>query len=167
MPISPRIDLRPGVTEPVVLAISRRQVQSHDMQSVVTRLKVLMATREDCWRYRNQMSLVVEGYDSDPRELVDIPEVRAFLRDFAKAWPYWTFFFNLVDESIMLLQSCVCGTEFPGGGQVVIDIDKLGPFMMDGFEGMNELFEKFGFSDKDLMQMTDNLVEYVQRAGRD
>jgi hypothetical protein len=164
MPISTRIDLRPGITEPVVLAISRRQVQSHDMQSVVSKLKVLMAAREYCWRYRNQMTLIVEGYDSDPRELVDIPEVRAFLRDFAKAWPYWTFFFNLVDESITLLQACVCGTEFPGKGQVVFDVDLLGEFMMDGFEGMNELFEKFGFPDKARMQMTDNLAEYIQRA---
>ena len=54
MPISPRIDLRPGITEPVVLAISRRQVQSHDMPSVLSRLKVLMATREDGKRAINR-----------------------------------------------------------------------------------------------------------------
>jgi len=164
MPIPPRIDLRPGVTKPVVLAISRRQVESNDLQSVVSKLKVLMATREDCWRYRNQMTLVVEGYDADPRELIDIPEVREFLRDFAKTWPYWTYFFNQVDESILLLQACVCGTEFPGSGQVVMDAEQLGEFMMDGFDGMNQLFEKFDFPDQDLIQMTDSLAEYIQRA---
>ena len=39
MTTSPRIDLRPGVTEPVVLMISRRQVEAFDIASVMTKLK--------------------------------------------------------------------------------------------------------------------------------
>ena len=34
MATSPRIDLRPGVTDPVVLMISRRQVEAFDIASV-------------------------------------------------------------------------------------------------------------------------------------
>lgn len=41
-----------------------------------------------------QMSLVVDGYNHDPRELVDIPEVRHFLKRLAAQWPYWGFFLN-------------------------------------------------------------------------
>ena len=72
----PRLDLRPGVSEPVVLLISRREVESGDIASVLSRLKPFLATREEAWRYRGQMTLVVDGYNNDPRELVDIPEVR-------------------------------------------------------------------------------------------
>ena len=78
---SPRLDLRPGVTEPVVLLISRREVEATDVLSIVSRLKPFLATREDAWRYRGQMTLVVDGYNDDPRELVDIPEVRAMSQD--------------------------------------------------------------------------------------
>ena len=81
MPSSPRIDLRPGVTEPVVLMISRRQVEAFDIASVMVNLKPFLATREDAWLYRGQMALVVDGYNDDPRELVDIPEVRALLQE--------------------------------------------------------------------------------------
>lgn len=165
MPISPRIDLRPGIREPVLLMISRRQVEQHDMASVLKELKILTATREDCWLYRNQMALVVDGYDADPRELVDIPEVRKFLSDFATAWPYWAFFFNLIDQSITLLLTSACGSEYPGGGQVAIDVEKLGQFMTQGFDGMNSLFDKFGFPESELIPMTDNVLEYIQRAG--
>ena len=35
MATSPRIDLRPGVTDPVVLMISRRQVEAFDIASVM------------------------------------------------------------------------------------------------------------------------------------
>ena len=50
---------------------------------MLSRLKVFLATREDAWRYRGQMTLVVDGYNNDPRELVDIPEVRTLLRRLA------------------------------------------------------------------------------------
>ena len=49
---SPRLDLRSGVTEPVVLMISRREVEAGDIASVLSRLKVFLATREDAWLYR-------------------------------------------------------------------------------------------------------------------
>ena len=105
MSSGPRLDLRPGVTEPVVLMISRREVEAADRASVLSRLKVFLATREDAWRYRGQMTLVVDGYNHDPRELVDIPEVRALLRNLEAEWPYWAYFFNQVDDSIKLLLS--------------------------------------------------------------
>ena len=68
-----RLDLRPGVTEPLVLMIPSREVEVGDIASVLLRLKVVLATREDAWLYRRQMTLVVDGYDDDPRELVDHP----------------------------------------------------------------------------------------------
>lgn len=99
----PRIDLRKGVTDPVVLMISRRQVEQQDLASVLDALKLFTATREDAWRYRGQMSLVVDGYNHDPRDLVDIPEVRSLLKRLGAEWPYWGFFFNQVDDSIKIL----------------------------------------------------------------
>ena len=39
MATTPRLDLRRGVTEPVVLVISRRQVETGDMASVLAGLK--------------------------------------------------------------------------------------------------------------------------------
>ena len=162
---SPRIDLRPGVTEPVVLMISRREVEAKDLASVVSRLKVFLATREDAWRYRGQMTLVVDGYNQDPRELVDIPEVRALLRDLEAAWPYWAYFFNQVDDSIKLLLSCVAGHRFLGRGAVEMDADLVAGALARGFDGMNAVFERFGFPEDELERMSKGLVEVLEQAG--
>lgn len=163
----PKLDLRPGVTEPVVLMISRRQVQEHDLASVLDSLKPFTAAREDAWLYRGQMALVVDGYNDDPRELVDIGEVRAFLSSFYEAWPYWAFFFNQVDDSIKILGSCVCGSAFPGHGVVEMDIEKLGEFMRRGFDGMNTLFDKHGFPEPELEIMSRGFAQYMDYAGSD
>lgn len=165
MAASPRIDLRPGVSEPVVLMISRREVEAADLASVLSRLKVFLATREDAWRYRGQMTLVVDGYNSDPRELVDIPEVRTLLRRLETEWPYWAFFFNQVDDSIKLLLSCVAGSRFLGNGAVEMDANLVAGAMARAFCGMNAVFERFDFPEDELELMSRGFAEVLQQAG--
>lgn len=160
----PRIDLRPGISEPVILMISRRQVEEMDLASVMRNLKPFTATREDAWLYRGQMVLSVDGYNEDPRELVDIPQVREFLGVLERQWPYWAFFFDQVDDSIKLLASCVCGCRFPGQGAVEIDPEKLGGFLRRGFAGMNALFDQHGFPEKELETMSNGLLEVIDQA---
>lgn len=162
---TPRLDLRPGVSEPVVLMISRREVEGGDLGSVLSRLKIFLATREDAWRYRGQMTLVVDGYNNDPRELVDIPEVRTLLRRLEAEWPYWAFFFNQVDDSIKLLLSCVAGGRYLGRGAVEMDADKVAAAMGRAFGGMNTVFERFGFPEEELEAMSRGFVEVLQQAG--
>ena len=162
---TPRLDLRPGITEPVVLLISRREVEAADLASVLARLKVFLATREDAWLYRGQMTLVVDGYDDDPRELVDIPQVRALLRRFEAAWPYWAYFFNQVDDSIKLLLSCVAGSRFLGRGAVEMDPESVAAALMRGFNGINSVFDRFGFPEDELEKMSKGLIEVLEQAG--
>ena len=161
----PRIDLRPGVSEPVVLLISRREVEQADLASVLSRLKAFLATREDAWLYRGQMTLVVDGYNHDPRELVDIPEVRSLLRQLEAEWPYWAFFFNQVDDSIKLLLSCVAGSRYLGNGAVEMDADLVAGAMARAFGGMNAVFERFNFPEEELELMSRGFVEVLQQAG--
>ena len=165
MPSRAQIDLRPGVSEPVVLLISRREVEQGDLPSVLSRLKPLLATREDAWRYRGQMTLVVDGYNDDPRELVDIPEVRALLRGLEAEWPYWAYFFNQVDDSIKLLLSCVAGSRFLGDGAVEMDGERVAAAMARAFGGINAVFERFNFPEDELELMSRGFVEVLQQAG--
>ena len=163
MPQQPRLDLRPGVSEPVVLLISRREVEAGDLASVLSRLKVFLATREDAWLYRGQMTLVVDGYNNDPRELVDIPEVRTLLRGLESSWPHWAYFFNQVDDSIKLLLSCVAGSRFLGRGAVEMDADLVAAALGRAFDGMNLIFDRYGFPEDELEQMSNGLVEVLQQ----
>lgn len=160
-----RFDLRPGVTDPVVLQISRREVEAGDVQSVVGRLNETFASADAIWRYCGQMSLVIDGYLDDVRELVDITEVRQFVRQLDQSWPYWAFFFNQVDDSLKLYLSCLCGGFFPGGGAVEIDGKKLGLALQRGFAAMNAIFDDNGFLDDKLEVLSNGVIEYVELAG--
>jgi len=54
-------DHRPNVTELVGLMISRCEVEAGGLDWVLSRLKVCRTIREDTWRYRGQMTLVVRA----------------------------------------------------------------------------------------------------------
>ncbi len=150
-----------GVTDPVILLISRRQVEQQDLNSVLASLKLFSATREDTWLYKGQMTLVVDGYNNDDRELVDIPEVRQIIQRLAEAWPYWGFFLNQVDDSIKILAACCCGASYPGGGAVVMDQAALVKLLTKGFDGMNTLFDKHDFPEHELEAMSNGLVNLL------
>ena len=161
----PRIDLRPGVTEPVVLMFSRREVESGDPSASVARLQALFDTPEAIWRYRGQVALAVDGYNDDPRELIDIPDVRAFLVKFNSQWPYWAFFFNQVDDSIKILLSCLCASRYLGRGRVEIDPEKLQRFLLAGFAAMNSIFDENEFPESELETISNGVIEVVEQAG--
>jgi hypothetical protein len=111
------------------------------------------------------MALAVDGYNDDPRELVDIVRVREFLIELNQQWPYWAFFFNQVDDSIKLLSSCICGTDFPGRGAVEIDAQRLQVFLFRGFEAMNSLFDKYDYPERELELMSQGVLEVIDQAG--
>jgi len=64
MTTAPCLELRRGVPEPVVRVILRRQVKTVTC-FCAGRTQAVLATREDAWLYRNQMALVVGGYNDD------------------------------------------------------------------------------------------------------
>jgi hypothetical protein len=165
MPSLSRFDLRPGLTEPVLLLISRQAIESGNVGVIAQRLRLLTASREDTWRYRSQVCLVIDGYHDDRRALVDVPQVRAFIRKLNKVWPYWAYFLNHADESIKIYLSCLCGAAYPGGGAVEIDLELLKQTLLTGFNALNGLYESNGFSEQELEMHSREVIQVLEQAG--
>jgi len=160
-----RLDNQPGIHDPVILMIGRAAVEQYDLASVLGQLRLLSATREDCWLYRGQLSIAFDGYDTDARELIEIAEVRSFVAGLHSAWPYWAFFLNQLDHTINLWVACLCGDEFTVGGQAQIDVQRLRDLLVHGLEGMNALFLKHDFPEKDLFVQSEGLARMFGEIG--
>jgi len=145
--------------------IGRSAVEQNDVAAVLGQLRLLGATREDCWLFRGQLSIAFDGYEMDPRELIEIPEVRAFVASLHAVWPYWAFFLNQLDHTINLWAACLCGDAFPGAGQVQIDVQKLKALLIQGFEGMTELFVRHDFPEKALFVQSEGLASMINEIG--
>jgi len=140
-------DLRPAVVEPVVFVISRQQVDRVDIESSLGFLRNLIPSDQPdhIWANKGRLSLVISGYDTDPRELYEIPEVCRYMRLLDAEWPFWLFFLNQVDESIKVVATCVASTIEVAPGAVQVDSLGLTQFLERGFAGVNFIFDTYSF----------------------
>lgn len=106
-------------TEPVlvVLHISRTEIEVCNIASVLERLMVLTDSPENVMLYRENLTFVVTGYETDARELPAIPEVRAFFKRLVAEWPHWLWFLARGTGAIPLLLSCLCDVVIHRGSE--------------------------------------------------
>lgn len=142
-----------NITEPVVLifTLSKRDIEACNVASALERLHVLTDTRDAVKRFRDSLAFQVVGYDDDPRELAEIPEVRAFFARITQDWPHWLWFLHRKVGMIPLLMSILCSvtitrkqgrsfTEF-------LDKQELGSKMMDLFSRGNAMFSTYAITE--------------------
>lgn len=148
---APIFDLRSGLSDPVVFVISRQQVEALDLDESLDFLHSLVPTAHPhhAWAYKGRLSLVIAGYETDPRELFEIPEVCRYLRALDEQWPFWLFFFNQVDDSIKLIALCLASSIEVVPGAAHINPDDLRRFMERAFTAVNYLFESYGFPESE------------------
>lgn len=91
------------------------------------------------------------GYDTDPRELAEIPEVRAFFARLAIEWPHWMWFLHRRVGAIHLLMALLCKVKIhrrgASTGTEFLDRYELAAQMADLFQRGNAMFEAFGISE--------------------
>ncbi len=118
---------------------SRRQAETGDVGEPLEFLRRLTAEKATALEYSGRISLVVDGYNEDPRELFEIPEVRAYCQRLDQEWPYWFFFLSQADESIKMLESCLCDTIEVMPGVKSVDMEQLGRSLARYFAAMHRL----------------------------
>lgn len=158
--------LRAGVTEPVLLMFSRHEVEACNVDEPLKLLRGLTANRHAALEYCGRISLVVDGYD-DPRELFEVPEVRAFIQRLDEKWPYWFFFLSQVDESIKLLESCLCETIEVIPGVLSIDLEQMEHVLARHFSAMNRLENELHLPEEICDEIGEGIILLVHNASVD
>lgn len=97
-----------GANAIIVLEVSLQEIRSQSIGSCLERLHALSDSAEACMRFRENLFVQVMGYDHDPRELPEIPEVRAFFAKLVDAWPHWMWFLSRDLGEISRLMSLLC-----------------------------------------------------------
>ena len=116
----------------LVLDITKADINSCNVASVLERLFVLTDTKNAVYRFRECLIFQVAGYDTDRRELPEIESVRLFFQRLVAEWPHWPWFLARGLGALGLLMSLLCdvrivrgrpgtgfGTEFEDGQQFI------------------------------------------------
>jgi hypothetical protein len=152
----------------MAFVIDRAVVESQDVDAALAVLATLCASADDARANRNCMQLVVSGYETDPRALWQVPEVRAYLRSLTRRWPYWLHFVSKIDDSLSILLLCLMDPaapkrplELPGNVGSPVDPDALRATMLRLFAGVDALYERLGLTEQENEQLTGEVLDCV------
>ena len=157
----------PVKAQQIVVICNSDSVSARDISGVLAALRSLSGDRTSALRAEGAVTLLFEGYDTDPRELESIPEVRAWFKTLFNAWPYWSFFANRTDQTVALVMTLllpgeqVVGEE-PGMVGWSFDLDALRPLLLEMFGFQNALIEELDIGEDVNERSSNDFVEAVQ-----
>ena len=141
----------------VIIKIDRRDdIEAKNINNVLSRLKQLSATREDLMKYQASIAINVSGYDSDPRELHMIPEVKQWFADLDNEWPYWGWFIDRKGDMLGVVLGLLCSVSEESKEQstnnVVINASDLPERINRLFTEMIHIGKEKGLQAKDIQE---------------
>lgn len=154
-----------GDFDVVIIEITRECIEQCYVASTLEKLYAITDTPARIIRYRDNMLFSVGGYDDDPRELYEIPEVCVFFRTLTASWPYWVWFLNHQSGLLVTLMTMLCGyteVKAPGGGYAKnIDPTKFANVLEDLLRRSNPMFVTNEISQADMQaSLTQALVPF-------
>jgi hypothetical protein len=127
----------------LVLMGSRAEVEAGNIKHASAMLQKLL-TPENASRLKGRLIFGIRGYDDDPRELFEVPEVRTWMEELDREFPYWFYFMDLGSRSTLsLVAFCLCRWEKVPGGKM-IPLGDLQVFVVNHFVAMNRLAASLG-----------------------
>jgi len=143
------------------IVISREDIEAGDIGSTVSVLEKLL-NPEVALKYCEMVDIAVYGYDDDPRELNELPEVRDFVYKLDAEFPYWCYFLSKRRTGLMFILSCFCPPHLTPESRDRIWLEKIGEYLTRrGFPAMNHICEAAGCSESEIERMTNRLMEYI------
>jgi hypothetical protein len=152
-----------------IVLFTRSEIEAAAVGSAVERLMLFSDVEENVRRYEGRVALLFEGYDSDPRSLVEIPECVAFFRAVDRQWSYWLHFLVARPDALnlaFLLLADVRPLSLDGDRRTfaVNDPDQLTNLLARLFASMNTLHVNYGVPDLVNLRRTETVLQSLSRA---
>jgi len=155
-----------------ILLITRGEIERGTIGDVVDRLMAMSDNAASCRHLAGSVVIQVDGYNEDPRELMEIVEVREFFQKVNKEWSYWAHFLNhSITDSFNLLLSLVLeptrqvlGNRVIGVGYRDADIEG---FLTKQLENVFALCSLHGLDDQEAFERFKQLLSAMTGSPRE
>ena len=140
----------------ILFAIDRKDIELSNTERISSFFERLTRNYSVCEKLQGKVDISVSGYETDIRELWQIPEVRSW---FALAEPkvhYWFYFLTVEPPAagLRLLFACLCEVETSQiqifdaqrKRRVEMDTKTMAPLMGKNFAYLNELTDRLGMT---------------------
>lgn len=152
---------------PILLLIDRPNIENLVIGPPLDALRTMAATPESTREYGGRVEFVFDGYESDPRELYSIQEVRKFVKALTEKFPYWFHFCSKSGDSLWVIIQCLIPvglvTVVNGVASSAIDSEAWNNKTLELFSAMNGLYHHHGLTMKENSDTTQEVLKYVRQ----
>ncbi|MBM3841438.1 MAG: DUF1817 domain-containing protein [Verrucomicrobia bacterium] len=91
---------------PIMIVISRDEVERGDMTGPLQCLKALLVSRETIRANQTNVDVSFSGYEDTRDELFEIPEVRNYVYALDAKFPFWLYFLSRYFTGLQCITYC-------------------------------------------------------------
>jgi hypothetical protein len=150
---------------PVVIVISRDEVEGRVASSALGALKSCLSSPAQALSFFEKLDIAFHGYDNDPRELFEIPEVRNYVSRLDIQFPFWLFFLTKDGSGLQCIMFCLMPPYLTEEARKTVLPQRLDDLLSGRwFPAMNHICELVGFSERRIENLTDRVADYFINA---
>lgn len=151
----------------VMLVVDRHeQIEKGDITDVLSALRRFRDTDKLTKKYKGRLEISVYGYESDPRELYEVPEVREWFKKLDREFPFWFYFLSKQLVGLKLITVSVCEYAV-ASGRKELDSSSFQKFLEDHFVAMHQLCESIGISKDEIDELVVEVSSYYHNDKED
>ncbi|WP_343743564.1 hypothetical protein [Chitinophaga sp.] len=153
----------------ILLNISQKDVLNMDTSGLTKLLTSLTINDEMIKKSESKLSVFIDGYNHDSREIYEIPEVRNWTKKVFGEFKYWGYFLDMREEflqftGIRFFVLCMCDFEIVATNEdnttkyVEYDISQSVEILEQLFKWLNEFTDKYNISIEVNMRKSEELT---------
>jgi len=134
----------------IFFTVSRLEIETENVRVFELAINRLRVSEDALRASMNKVDFLIGGYDDDPRDLFEIPEVRLWVQKAIMEVKHFAYFFSVGEDAqaISTIACCLCGAKRIDRNMVALaNPARLVDFMNQQFAWLNELTEKHGIDD--------------------
>ncbi len=152
----------------IVYVLDNHDVAQGDVSKAQSFFDRLRKTKELAHVSQGKIAFCFLGYDDDPRELWEIEPAREYVERLDAIFPELFFYASTTRSSgtLELFAGCVCRAkwhverpQFPSGGYVEFDTNRLDEFMGRHWDGLNKMTDWLGMSEAENKRISYTIMD--------
>lgn len=126
-------------------------------------LRQVLVDPEMASKFCEKVDIAFHGYDSDTRELFEIPAVRNFVYELDSEFPYWLYFLTKYGMGLTCILLCFLPPYLTEEGKARIFPQRLSEYLTKrGFPAMNQVCEFAQFTERQIEDLTERVLRYLE-----
>jgi len=143
------------------IAVPRTDVESGDITYTLDALNRIRNSRVLSRKYQENIDLSIFGYDEEPRELFELPEVRRWMEKLDRNFPYWLYFLSKDSRSLAFVALCLCDYSIDRQTPMIeIESKSLSTFLNKHFPAMNEICHSLGLDETEVFELSNRVAKF-------